>query len=250
MMKYIILLILTVCSEFMNAQTQIIAHRGFFQTDPPTTENSLQALKNAQDLKVYGSEFDVRMTADGILVVNHDEHHAEMEISEWSLAKLRTARLANGEELPTLEQYLEMGKRVIGVKLIVELKPAKTKILEDMMVQKALQLVSKTKTEEQVEFISFSLNICREIKNREPRYPVHYLNGDLSPQQLKLENLDGLDYHYKILLEKHPEWIAEARKLGLMTNSWTVNDIETYKKLKSMGIDFVTTNIPDQLINL
>lgn len=250
MMKYIILLILTVCSEFMNAQTQIIAHRGFFQTDPPTTENSLQALKNAQDLKVYGSEFDVRMTADGILVVNHDEHHAEMEISESALAKLRTARLANGEELPTLEQYLEMGKRVIGVKLIVELKPAKTKILEDMMVQKALQLVSKTKTEEQVEFISFSLNICRELKNREPRYPVHYLNGDLSPQQLKLENLDGLDFHYKILLEKHPEWIAEARKLGLMTNSWTVNDIETYKKLKSMGIDFVTTNIPDQLINL
>ena len=250
MMKYVFLLILTVCSEFMNAQTQIIAHRGFFQTDPPTTENSLQALKNAQDLKVYGSEFDVRMTADGILVVNHDEHHAEMEISESSLAKLSTARLANGEELPTLEQYLEMGSRAAGVKLIVELKQAKTKILEDMMVQKALQLVSKTKTDEQVEFISFSLNICREIKKRQPHYLVHYLNGDLSPQQLKLENVDGLYYHYKILHEKHPESIAEARKLGLMTNSWTVNDIETYKKLKSMGIDFVTTNIPDQLINL
>lgn len=250
MMKYVFLLILTVCSEFMNAQTQIIAHRGFFQSNPSTTENSLEALKNAQDLKVYGSEFDVRMTADGILVVNHDEHHAGMEVSESSLAKLRTARLANGEELPTLEQYLEMGRLVNGVKLIVELKPAETKILEDMMVQKALQLVSKTKTDEQVEFISFSLNICREIKKREPNYLVHYLNGDLSPQQLKYENLDGLDYHYKILLEKHPAWIAEARKLGLMTNSWTVNDIEIYKKLKSLGIDFVTTNIPDQLINL
>lgn len=250
MIKFIILLILTVYTTLMSAQTRIIAHRGFFQSQPPTSENSLQALKNAQDLKVYGSEFDVRMTTDGVLVVNHDEHHAGMEVSASSLAELRTARMSNGEELPTLERYLEVGARVAGVKLIVELKSAKTKILEDMMVQKALQLITKTGTREQVEFISFSLNICREIKKQEPKYLVHYLNGDLSPKQLKDENLDGLDYHYTVLLEKHPEWLAEARKLGLKTNSWTVNDLEIYTKLKSEGIDFVTTNIPDQLINL
>jgi glycerophosphoryl diester phosphodiesterase len=46
----------------MKAQTQIIAHRGYWQTQPPTTENSLKSLENAQNLKIYGSEFDVRMT--------------------------------------------------------------------------------------------------------------------------------------------------------------------------------------------
>ncbi len=237
-------------AELMSAQTRIIAHRGFFQSNPPTAENSLQALKNAQAIKVYGSEFDVRMTADGILVVNHDEYHAGMEVSENALSSLRTHKLTNGEELPTVEQYLELGRRTPELKLIVELKPAKSKELEHLIVEKALKLVSETKTENQVEFISFSLNICREIKKREPAYPVHYLNGDLSPQQLKDEHLDGLDYHYKVLLERHPEWIGEARNLGLLTNSWTVNDTETYKKLQVMGIDFVTTNIPDQLNNL
>ncbi len=241
---------LSVFAEIMSAQTQIIAHRGFFQSNPATAENSLQALRNAQALKVYGSEFDVRMTSDGILVVNHDEHHAGMEVSASKLADLRKESLSNREELPTLKQYLELGRRTPGMKLIVELKPAKSKELEDIIVERALKLVSETKTENQVEFISFSLNICRGIKKRDAGYRVSYLNGDLSPQQLKDENLDGLDYHYKILLEKHPEWIGEARKLGLLTNSWTVNDTETYKKLQAMGIDFVTTNIPDQLNNL
>ncbi|MGZ5197955.1 MAG: glycerophosphodiester phosphodiesterase, partial [Kaistella sp.] len=185
---------------------------------------------------------------DGILVVNHDEDHGDMEIAETSFAVLKKRRLSNGEKLPTLKQYLKHGKRDPEVKLIVELKPAKTKILEDEIVKKALYLVKKLRVASQTEFISFSLNICREIRKQAPDLVVHYLNGDLSPQQLKAENLDGLDYHYKVLTEKHPEWIREARALGLKTNAWTVNDPEIYQQLKNQGIDFVTTNIPEQLL--
>ena len=78
MMKRYFLIILGFTSYLMTAQTTIIAHRGYFQASPPTTENSLKALKNAQVLRVYGSEFDVRRSADGKLVVNHDEHHGKM----------------------------------------------------------------------------------------------------------------------------------------------------------------------------
>ena len=79
-MKNFILGLAVLSSVVMNAQTQIIAHRGFWQTQPTTTENSLKSLENAQKLKLYGSEFDVRMTKDGVLVINHDEHHGKMEI--------------------------------------------------------------------------------------------------------------------------------------------------------------------------
>lgn len=247
-MRNIFLLIFVFSTLLMTAQTRIIAHRGYFQTQPPTAENSLKALQNAQALKVYGSEFDVRRSADGILVVNHDEHHGNMDIAETSYSVLKKRRLSNGEKLPTLQQYLKQGKRDPRVKLIVELKPAKTKTLEDEIVKQTLELVKKMGVESQSEFISFSLNICREIRKQEPDFVVHYLNGDLSPQQLKDENLHGLDYHYKVLTEKHPEWIREARALGLKTNAWTVNDPEIYEQLKNQGIDFVTTNIPEQLL--
>ena len=52
-------------------QTQIIAHRGAWK-EFALPENSIAALQKAIELKCYGSEFDVRRTKDGILLVNHD----------------------------------------------------------------------------------------------------------------------------------------------------------------------------------
>ena len=242
-MKNFILGLAVLSAGVMNAQTQIIAHRGYFQTNPPTTENSLKSLENAQNLKIYGAEFDVRMTKDGVLVVNHDEHHAKMEISETDFKELKKVKLSNGEQFPTLKDYLKKGKKDQSLKLIVEIKPDKTKEKEDELTAKTIKMIKDLKLESQSEFISFSLNICKEIKKLEPLFKVQYLRGELSPQQIKDEGLDGIDYHYSIF-EKNPTWIAEANALGLITNSWTVNDVTIFNKLKDQGIGFVTTNTP------
>src|SRR5690606_17505562 len=52
-------------------QNPVIAHRGAFKKNQ-YPENSIASLKEAIRLKCYGSEFDVHMTRDGIMVVNHD----------------------------------------------------------------------------------------------------------------------------------------------------------------------------------
>lgn len=245
-MKKFILGFAVLTTAFMNAQTQIIAHRGYFQTQPPTTENSITALQNAQKLKIYGSEFDVRMSKDGVLVINHDEHHGKMEISETDFKELAKLKLSNGEKYPTLKDYLKAGKKDKALKLIVEIKPAKTEELENELVEKTIAMIKDMKLESQCEYISFSLNICKQIKKIAPDFKVQYLRGELSPQQIKEEGLDGLDYHYSVF-QKNPTWISEANALGLITNSWTVNDVEIYNELKKQGVKFVTTNIPDQL---
>lgn len=247
-MKKFILGFAVLTTAFMNAQTQIIAHRGYFQTQPPTTENSVTALQNAQKLKIYGSEFDVRMSKDGVLVINHDEHHGKMEISETDFKELAKLKLSNGEKYPTLKDYLKAGKKDKALKLIVEIKPAKTEALENELVEKTIAMIKDMKLESQCEYISFSLNICKQIKKIAPDFKVQYLRGELSPQQIKEEGLDGLDYHYSVF-QKNPTWISEANALGLITNSWTVNDVEIYNELKKQGVKFVTTNIPDQLKN-
>lgn len=247
-MKKFILGFAVLTTAFMNAQTQIIAHRGYFQTQPPTTENSVTALQNAQKLKIYGSEFDVRMSKDGVLVINHDEHHGKMEISETDFKELAKLKLSNGEKYPTLKDYLKAGKKDKALKLIVEIKPAKTEALENELVEKTIAMIKDMKLESQCEYISFSLNICKQIKKNAPDFKVQYLRGELSPQQIKEEGLDGLDYHYSVF-QKNPTWISEANALGLITNSWTVNDVEIYNELKKQGVKLVTTNIPDQLKN-
>lgn len=245
-MKKVILGLAIAGTVFMNAQTKIIAHRGYWQTQPATTENSVKALENAQNLKIYGSEFDVRMTKDGVLVVNHDEHHEKMEISETDFKELKKVKLSNGESFPTLKDYLKQGKKDQSLKLIVEIKPDKTKAKEDEMTAKTIRMIKDMKLGDQCEFISFSLNICREIKKLEPAFKVQYLKGELSPQQIKEQGLDGLDYHYSVF-QKNPTWISEANNLGLITNAWTVNDKKIADELKAQNIAFITTNIPDQL---
>ena len=246
-MKKIIIALLIMMFTIMSAQTQIIAHRGFWKTNPITAENSIQSLKNAQELKIYGSEFDVRMTKDGVLVINHDEHINKLEISETLFKDLKKQKLSNGEKLPTLEKYLKQGKKSKQVKLIVEIKPAKTPELEDEMVIKTLKMIRDKSLENQCEFISFSLHLCKEIKKQNPKTIVQYLAGDLSPLEIKNAGIDGLDYHYSVFLDKHPGWISEAKKLGLITNVWTVNDEVIFKKLADLGVGFVTTNVPDVL---
>lgn len=233
----------------MQAKTKIIAHRGYWQTDPPTAENSLQALENAQKLNIYGTECDVRMSKDGVLIVYHDEYHGTMEISESNFADLQKLKLDNGENIPTLKQYLEKGKEKPSLKLMIELKPINSEFKENELVQKTIQHVKELQLESQIEFISFSVNTGDQLKKEEPTFKVHYLNGDLSPSQIKEKGFDGIDYHYSIFL-KNPTWISQAKDLGLMTNSWTVNDIEIFKQLRKQGIDFVTTDSPDLLLNL
>ncbi|MCG2780246.1 MAG: glycerophosphodiester phosphodiesterase [Weeksellaceae bacterium] len=230
-----------------SAQTKIIAHRGFWKTEN-SAQNSISSLQNAQDLNVYGSEFDVRMTKDGRLIINHDEKFNSLEISESDWSEVKKQKLQNGEKIPTLKQYLKQGGKDSSVKLIIELKPAKTVQLENEMVEKALKEVKRLELFEQCEFISFSLNICKEIKKRNGEAVVQYLNGDLSPQELVKLDIDGFGYHYKVL-QKNPTWIQEAQNLGLITNSWTVNDINIFLELKNSGIGHITTDIPHLLKN-
>jgi glycerophosphoryl diester phosphodiesterase len=45
-----------------------------------------------------------------------------------------------------------------------------------------------------------------------------------------------MDYHYSVF-QKNPTWIAEAKTLGLITNSWTVNDAAVYDELKKQASD-------------
>lgn len=226
----------------------IIAHRGFWNVSSKTSENSLQSLINAQKMSAFGSEFDVQMTKDHELIVYHDELCQGIEISETYFQDLQNIKLYNAEKLPLLKDFLIQGKKQLKTILVIELKPCSTDLLEKILVENTLELLEKHNIYH-CQIISFSLVICQLVKRQRPNLEVFYLNGDLSPQQIVNHGLDGLDYHYKIFLNR-PQWISEAGKLGLKTNAWNVNDVESYQKLKHFGIDYITTDIPDVLMKI
>ena len=224
------------------AQTQVIAHRGFWKTEG-SAQNSITGLNKAAEAKVYGSEFDVQLTADGTVVVNHDDIIEGLVIADTKFDKLKDLKLKNGETLPTLDSYLRAGQKLPHIQLILEIKPHKTKKQEEQIAKACVNMVREYGLEKQVEYISFSMNVCEQLVKLAPDAKVAYLEGDVAPKDIKAKGLTGIDYSYKTLY-KHPEWVKEAHELGLTVNVWTVNKAEDMKKLIGMKVDYITTDHP------
>jgi len=235
-------LALVACIIGIQAQTQVIAHRGFWKTEG-SAQNSITALEKAAEAQLYGSEFDVLMTADGKIVVNHDNSIEGMVIAETPYKKLKNLRIKNGEKLPTLKQYLKKGKK-LDIQLILEAKPLPTKEMEDQAIATMVKMVKKMGLEKKVEYISFSLNMCEQLAKLTPESEIAYLNGDIAPAELKKKGINGIDYHHSVILNKHPEWVEEAHRQGMKVNVWTVNKEDMMKKLIDMKVDYITTDQP------
>jgi glycerophosphoryl diester phosphodiesterase len=232
---------LLACIVGMQAQTQVIAHRGFWKTEG-SAQNSITALEKAAEEKLYGSEFDVQVTLDGKLIVNHDAKFQGFVIAETPYKQLKKIRLQNGEKLPNLKKYLKKGKK-LDIQLILEIKSHKSKEVEDKMAADIVKMVKKMGLEKQVEYIAFSLNVCEQLAKLTPESEIAYLNGDITPAELKKKGINGIDYHYNVI-EKHPEWVKEAHDLGMKVNVWTVNKEDMMKKLIDRKVDYITTDQP------
>lgn len=228
--------------QFSIAQTQVIAHRGFWKTTG-SAENSIAALIKADSIGCYGSEFDVWLTKDNELIVNHDPVIYGKLIQNTTARKLVKAKLSNGERIPMLQQYLIAGKE-LNTQLILELKPLNSSERETLAVEKILEMVKSLGLEKRMEYISFSLHTIKEFIRLAPKgTPIFYLEGDLSPNQLKEIGCTGADYKLSIF-KKNPTWLEECRTLGLKTNVWTVNKAKDMIWLIDNKVDFITTNEP------
>lgn len=49
------------------------------------------------------------------------------------------------------------------------------------------------------------------------------------------------------VLRKHPEWVEQAKKLGLEVNVWTVDKEEDMRYFIDLGVDYITTDYPERL---
>ncbi|MDN3689932.1 glycerophosphodiester phosphodiesterase [Cyclobacterium jeungdonense] len=228
---------------------KVIAHRGAWKA-AAHPQNSLASLQQAVEMGCEGSEFDVWMTKDGILVANHDADHEGMAIEETTYAELLQKPLPNGEKLPTAEAYIKKGMMQLGTKLIFEIKPSQiSKARGQELASKSVELVKKLKAEMWVDYITFDYDIGLKVLELDPEANVAYLTGNKTPQELKDDGFFGFDYNIKIVKE-NPQWIKEAHDLGLTVNVWTVNQEEDMRWLLEKKVDFITTDEPEKLFSL
>lgn len=239
----------TICLSSCSSKhyVSIVAHRGYW--DCPQggySHNSIASLKAACEKRFWGAEFDVNMTADGVLLVFHDDRIDGKIINYTNKKEFDYYRLPNGEQIPTLDEYLAVAKEYPKTKLVFELKEHHSDELENRAVSASIEALKKHSlfNPNRVMFISFSLSECRKLAEAAPGFTVQYLEKDKTIDTLIENKVNGIDLQFKAFLNR-PQWIYEARENNFSINAWTVNKEEDIKAILNLDIDQITTNAPE-----
>lgn len=156
---------------FGNPNLKTIAHRGFCAEAP---ENTLPAFIMAKRKGFNYVECDISYTADGRIVVIHDDtidrtSNGSGKVNDMTLAQLRQydfgswkSEVYAGTPIPTLEEFLLMCKRV-GLMPYIELKNTESFTLPRL--QNIINIVNRYGMLKNSTFISFSEEYLRMIRN-------------------------------------------------------------------------------------
>ena len=227
-------------------KTAIVAHRGFWNCEAAGyMENTIASLKAAQDNGLWGSEFDIHITSDDVVIVNHNDNIQGVKIADNPLSVFKAMTHKNGEHPSTLDEYLTQGEKCATTMLVIELKPQKSEEREDLLWQKTVEALKAHKLYDphRVLFISFSHHLCLKVATEAPQFINQYLEGDFAPEVLASEGINGIDYEQKVLIE-NPDYVQAAHDKGMTVNAWTVNRDHNMRSLIYLGIDALTTNEP------
>lgn len=232
--------------EKVGKKAQIVAHRGFWNCEEAGyAKNSIAALRCAQEAGFWGSEFDVNMTADSVLIVYHDSSIKGKRIEKHPYSEFKDIKIDNGEYIPTIDEFLAQGKKHPETMLVYELKGMSSAELEDTFVNLAVANLAENGllNPNRVMFISFSLHMCTKLAEMLPGYTVQFLGSSKSPAELKALNINGVDYNHDVFVQ-HPTWYGQARDCKMSVNAWTVNKEKDMIRMLEMGVDQLTTDNP------
>ena len=246
------LLLLSSCTAgSQKSHPRVLSHRGLRTagTEFVTDENTLDALKRAQDKKVDGCEFDVPMSADGQLLIRHDAKiTSTLNMQKSTAEEIRAYRLPFGNQIPTLHEWLEQAKTTPEILQFIEIKSHATQEIENVVVAKCLEEVKQLDMLDQVYFLSFKPATCEEVLRLEPKARTllnsSSLHNSLPPEEVEKLHINAVSYSVEVFLN-HPEWVAEFRQKGIETFFWMVNSLYLRDIAEKLGVDWVTTDFYD-----
>lgn len=228
-----------------------IAHRGASGTAP---ENTLAAFKKAIEIGVDAVELDLHGTADGEIVVVHDaslDRTTNMRgpIKQTTLETIKRADAGawfnsefEGEQVPTLSEALAC---------ITDNTIAVLEIKDGPITEAVVQKIREMNLLELTVIISFHTSVLQTVRSLEPRIPTGWLigsrNGYTHPIQLcqQLTSLGSslLNVNHQLITE---EFAYEVHRRGITLWSWTIDDVDRMRQLRSFGVQGITSNHPER----
>lgn len=218
----------------------VVAHRGHHRAEG-SAQNSIRSLVKADSIGAAACEFDVWISADSVLYVNHNADINGVVIETSTSEAIDICRLRNGEAVPRLNAFLDTAA-TLGIDLVLEVKPHKGADRENLAVDSIVEMVKAKGLEPRTSYISFSRNACRRLAALTDNH-VAFLSA-ATVDELREMGCDGADFNIKVFRE-HPEWIDALHAAGMTVNIWTVDAPDDIQWCIDHGADLITTNEPE-----
>ena len=247
------LCVLLSCGNQDKPKVKILAHRGLCTTGVnfTTDENTLEALRRAQEEGVDGVEFDVHLTADDSLVIRHDNMIEEgLSCQGSNYEDIRAYLLPHGNRIPTLGEWLDQAKKTPEIKMMLELKAQGSEEREKLLVSRCLEEIRSRDMLDQMYMLSFKSETLDEVLRQEPGMKVilnsNSLHHSMLPEEVKAHGFQAVSYNVSVILN-HTDWIQQFREAGIETFMWMVNDVNLRKIAEDFGFDWITTDFAQEL---
>lgn len=235
---------------------RVIGHRGAAAAAP---ENTLESIRAAARLGARCVEFDAKLTADGVVVLFHDETLNRTTNGHGRVARTDFATLRGldagawfgpawaGARVPTLEEALRL-LRELDMQANIEIKPCPGR---DAETARAVVAVLRRHWPAEAPpplLSSFSRLSLQTAQAAAPDLPRGLLLWRKDPLwAIAAAELGCRSVHCaKQYLTR--SWAREIRAAGYGLAAYTVNEPAQARRLLAWGVDAIITDCPDAIL--
>jgi glycerophosphoryl diester phosphodiesterase len=232
-----------------------LGHRGARGLAP---ENTLASMAAGMAAGADGVEFDVQRTADGHLVVFHDDDLKRIcgvggRVVTSTLAQLRDLDASRhfgpqfaGEPIPTLDEVIE----ALPASAFLNIEAKRFRFRSDGLEAGILAAIRRHNLLGRCIVSSFNPVLLWRLGRMDRSVPL----GLLYAPDLPLGFNRGWQRHILRLRALHPyheevtaDLVQQAHGRGWQVNTWTVNEPAEMRRLIELGVDGIITDRPDVL---
>jgi glycerophosphoryl diester phosphodiesterase len=261
-----------------------IAHAGARSLAP---ENTLAAARKALEVGADMWELDVAVTADGELILFHDDSLARTTNARqmypdrppWTFTTFKLSELEvldfgtwfvetdpfgqiaagavtpqeqasyHGEPVPTLRRALEF-TRDNNWRVNVEVKTLPSPMTDFPVVEAVISLINELDMASQVLVSSFVSDYLLQVRRLNSSIATAAVVGWTETEALHMPldlSVDGYNPRYTLLSDQQIQCLRQA---GFEVHPWTVNEEAEMRRLIRAGVTGIITDFPQRLRQL
>ncbi len=222
-----------------------IGHRGARGYEP---ENTLIGFQKAVALDVDQIELDIHSSADGEIMVIHDETidrttNGNGYVNSFTRLELQQFQIEGQQYIPTLIEVLNLIDRKCSINI---------EIKSNGLANKLVGIIEQYVTEKQWEYSdfivsSFEWDNLEKVRLLNPSIPIAILTETSIEDALafaKKIKAQAINPDFQLLSTEN---VSQMQQAGFQVFPWTVNEIEDIKRIQSYKVDGIISDFPDRL---